>query len=212
MTRFVIDSNVLVHWLMSHKIIGYIITEQKLSPEFKRVYDKRYEKSVRFIDYVLSNPRENKDVVVVEFSLSEIFSGVREEARTVIMLNKGIPLSRWISRRETREATIPEKVGKRIYELTLEGFDVLFRTEVIGIIPTATPSAFPDFFEVYSSLIFYNPELTTQDALLLTTAIFEDTDYFVTMDGYLTKLNKALRDAYNIRIIRPDKALNIYRS
>jgi len=196
---------------MANKVIDYVVEIQKLSREFRTVYRRRYEKSVRFIDYVLSNPVDNTEVLVVELSLAEIFSGIREEARTVIMLNKGIPVSRWTSRRETREAKLPINIGKRIYKLALEGFDNLFETGRLQIIPTATPSDILDFFEVYSSLLFYNPELTTQDAILLTTAISEEANYFVTLDGYLTHLSSTFRDAYGLRIIRPDKALNIYR-
>jgi len=196
---------------MANKVIDYVVHIQKLSKEFRTVYRRRYEKSVRFIDYVLSNPVDNIEVLVVEFSLAEIFSGIREEARTVIMLNKGIPVSRWTSRRETREARLPINIGEKIYKLALEGFDTLFETGKLQIIPTATPSDIPDFFEVYSSLLFYNPELTTQDAILLTTAIFEKANYFVTLDGYLTHLSSTFRDAYGLRIIRPNKALNIYR-
>ena len=208
----VIDSNIFVHWLMSNYVLEYVVQTKKLSSEFREVYSERYKESVMFIDFILSTRFLRLNFMVIELSLSEIISGIREEARTVILFNTGVPLSRWLSRRETKDAKIPEELGKEIYERTLKGFDQLFQQGGIEIIPTVAPSESEDYFDVYSSLIFYNPELTTQDAILLTTSIFEKANYFVTLDGVLIGLNKPLKNEYDLSVIKPQKALNIIRS
>ena len=47
----------------------------------------------------------------------------------------------------------------------------------MGIVPATSPSDEEDYLEVYSSLVFLYPDLKIQDAILLTTGIFEKTDY-----------------------------------
>ena len=66
----------------------------------------------------------------------------------------------------------------------MKGLDVLIENK-IEIIPTISPSDAPDYYEVYSSLIFLSPKLNTQDAILLTTSIFQEINYFVTPDSDL---------------------------
>jgi len=43
----VIDTNITVHWLMSEKIIDYLIKEFNLTKEFANVYRRRYEPRFR---------------------------------------------------------------------------------------------------------------------------------------------------------------------
>ena len=63
-----------------------------------------------------------------------------------------------------------------------------------------------------SSLIFLHPDLKTQDAILLTTGIFEECNYFVTTDKALIKLNREIEPQYKMALINTHKALNILAS
>ncbi len=131
--------------------------------------------------------------------------------RSVILFVKGIPISRWTYKRITKDVKFEEELSRGIYELTMEGFDQLLAEGKIGIISSISPSDVPDYYEVYSSLIFLNPELNTQDAILLTTSIFQNTDYFVTLDSDLIKLGKKLREVYNMQVIKPQRAISMIR-
>ena len=196
---------------MGKHVLDYIVRSRRLSPEFKEVYRNRYQNPLNLVDYIISNPSIGTRVSVVEFSLAEVFSAIRDESRSVLMLINGVPLSRWGSRRYTGHVRIPMSMGEKIYELTMEAFDKLFYEGRIEILATAGPTDYPDFFPVYSSLLFYNPELTTQDALLLTTAIFEKADYFVTEDLVINRLGRILRENYGLTILNSKGALGKYR-
>jgi len=211
MKSFIIDTNVVVHWLMSEKIINYLIEEFNLTDEFRNVYRRRYEQSTNLINNILDSGVDNHNFNITELSTAEIFSGIRDEVRSIILFVKGIPISRWMYKRVTKDVRFEEELSREIYELTMEGFDLLLAEGKIGILPTISPSDVPDYYEVYSSLIFLNPELTTQDAILLTTSIFHNTDYFMTMDRELIKLGKRLKEAYNMHVIKPQRAIQIIR-
>ncbi len=207
----IIDTNLIVHWLMSEKIINYLIEEFSLTEEFGNVYRRRYEPSVNFVNTVLNSDEGEYIFNITELSTDEIFSGIRDEVRSVILFVKGIPISRWMSKRVTKDVSFREELSKRIYEHTMEGFDILMSGGRIEIIPTISPSDAPDYYEVYSSLIFLNPELSTQDAILLTTSIFHNANYFVTLDSDLLRLGKRLREVYNMEVIKPKKAIQLIR-
>lgn len=206
----VIDTNITVHWLMSEKIIDYLIKEFNLTKEFANVYRRRYEPSVIFVNEVLNSKEKRYNFYITELSTNEIFSGIRDEVRSVLLFVKGIPISRWMYKRVTKDVKFKEELSRAIYELAMEGLDVLIENK-IEIIPTISPSDAPDYYEVYSSLIFLNPELNTQDAILLTTSIFQEINYFVTLDSDLIKLGKRLKEAYNMEVINPQKAIRMIK-
>ena len=202
-----IDTNVLVHWLMATNIMESVAGEFDLGEELVRVYRKRYEPSCSFVDKVLQSRGSGREFVVTELSLNETFSGIRDEVRSVILFVKGVPISRWASKRETKEVSFPESLSKKIYESTLRAFDSLYGQHRIVIIPVTKPSDEENYFDIYSSLIFLNPHLMTQDAILLTTAIFEQVDCFVTADKGLTTLGRQLFTKYHVEVLPPEKAI-----
>ena len=79
----------------------------------------------------------------------------------------------------------------------------------MDIIHTTSPSDENNYLEVYSSLIFLYPALKTQDAILITTGIFENIDYFVTKDDALINIRKEILEQYRMEIVRPQKASQI---
>lgn len=207
--KWIVDTNILVHWLMASQIMQFSITQFRLATEFLDIYKNRYEKSINFVNKVLETPKDEHDFVVVELSLNELFSGVKDEVRSILLFVKGVPISRWTSKRETQEVKFPKDLSKKIYELTSLGLDALFASNKIGIIPATSPSDEEDYLEVYSSLVFLHPELKTQDAILVTTGIFEKANYFVTGDRDLISIGKELVEQYSMKVVRPQRASQI---
>ena len=207
--KWIVDTNILVHWLMASQIMQFSITQFRLATEFLDIYKNRYEKSINFVNEVLETPKDEHDFVVVELSLNELFSGVKDEVRSILLFVKGVPISRWTSKRETQEVKFPKDLSKKIYELTSLGLDTLFASNKIGIIPATSPSDEEDYLEVYSSLVFLHPELKTQDAILVTTGIFEKANYFVTGDRDLISIGKELVEQYSMKVVRPQRASQI---
>jgi hypothetical protein len=161
------------------------------------------------MDLVLSSPVSGYDFVIVELSLSEAFSAVRDEVRSILLFVRGIPISRWATKRETKEVSFSEGLARRVYELTSLGLDALRLGDKLGIIPATSASDEDAYFEVYSSLVFLHPELKTQDAILLATGIFQQATCFVTGDRDLVRMNKGLKERYALQVIRPDRALQL---
>ncbi len=208
--KWLIDTNVIVHWLMTNKVMEFVTQEFHLAQEFGDVYRNRYKESCDFIDRALELSDNNQQLLVTELSLSEVFSGIRDEVRSIIMFTKGIPISRWSYKRETKEVSFPQELSRKLYELASKGFDTLFERK-IEIISTTTPSDTADYFDIYSSLVFLYPTLRTQDAILVITAILQKAAYFVTMDGDLLNLGKELRERYHLEVIRPRRALQLIK-
>lgn len=205
--KWIIDTNVVVHWLMAERLMNFAIDKFHLDNEFGEVYSKRYKDSVDFINKVLELPMNNHRFFITELSMNELFSGVRDEIRTIMLFIKGVPISRWMYKRETKETKFPELLSREIYELIMQGFDNLFGSKKIEIIDTTIPSDVLEYFEVYSSLVFLNPDLRTQDSILIVTAIFEKTNHFVTTDNALIRLGKILKENFNLEVVKPKTAV-----
>lgn len=204
-SAWIIDTNVLVHWIMAKHVMSYVTKEFKLGDGFYDVYHNRYQYSSDCIDNALILQFEYQEFFITELSLNELFSGIRDEVRTIMLFVNGIPLSRWASKRGTREVKFPESLSKQIYEKTLGGLDALIKENKFKILPTSMPSDRKEYFDVYSSLIFLNPNLSTQDAMLIATAIFANADYFVTADKELYEIGKKIKISYNLQVLNPQQ-------
>ena len=207
--KWIIDTNVIVHWLMQKQIMPFAVQHFHLANEFFETYSNRHRRSFDYINQVLGLSGENQQFLITELSLSELFLGIRDEIRCIMLFIGGVPIARWQYKRESKDVNFSEELSKTIYELTLKGFDSLFGEKRIEIIPVASSSEEKTYFDVYSSLIFLYQDLRTQDALLITTAIFEKANYFVTTDSDLVDLGKKLRSKYGLQILLPDTALQI---
>lgn len=208
--KCIIDTNVIVYWLMTNKVMEFVTQEFHLAQEFGDVYRNRYKESCDFIDKALELPDNNQQFLVTELSLTEVFSGIRDEVRSIIMFTKGIPISRWAYKRETKEVSFPQELSRKLYELTSKGFDTLFERK-IEILPVTTPSDTEGYFDFYSSLVFLYPMLRTQDAILITTAIVQKATHFVTMDKDLIELGKALKETPPLEVLKPREAIKLLK-
>jgi len=121
----------------------------------------------------------------------------------------GIPISRWRDSRNNPE--IPEECGEEVYRLTMESFDTLYGNHGIIIIPEISPWEHEDYWSIYSSLLFLIREVKTQDATLLTTAILNKCEYFVTLDKPLIiSAKKRLYESYGLNLINPTEGLQLF--
>jgi len=124
--KWFIDTNVIVHWLMTKRIMEFAIQKFRLSQGFFDAYKNRYKDSSDFIEKVLGQSKHSHEFLVTELSLNEVFSGIRDEIRSIMMFVKGIPISRWAYKRGTKEVSFPEELSIKLYELTSEGFHIFF--------------------------------------------------------------------------------------
>ncbi len=67
-----------------------------------------------------------------------------------------------------------------------------------------------EFFEICSTILFLIKDAKTQDSTLLTTAIFNEADYFITKDKRLKKTAKDfIKYNYGLELINTTQALQI---
>ena len=204
---WIIDSNILTYWIMGKFILNWLIVDYfNLSKDLANTYLKRYENSINFIDEAMKQKKKFHRFYIVDLTLNEVFSGVKNEIKSVILFKEGYPLSRWTDRRLHGQIQLDEDFIVRVRDFIYEAFDRLM--EKIDIL--VTPMNREEYFDVYSSLVLLNITMETQDAILLTTSILEKADYFVTKDeASVGKYKKEIKEQYNLEIISPKQALTI---
>ena len=106
----------------------------------------------------------------------------------------------------------PEKCFRAVYNKTFQSFDTLFEEGRIHYITEGSAESDPEYWSIYAPLLFLTKDAKTQDATLLTTAIINRADYFVTKDEPLMKAaKKKLLDTYQMELIRPSRGLELLR-
>lgn len=183
-------------------------TRFKLPDEFSDVYRRRYEDSISFIDKIIEQKKKGlKDEFFISYLAgNELFSAIRDEVRSIILFNKGIPVSRWRDSRNNPD--ISNDDSKEIHKKTLKSFDILFEKKAISFIKEQSPDDDQNYWNIYPSLLFLIKEIKTQDGTLLTTAILNRADYFVTKDEPLMKAaKKMMYDNYQLTLMKPSTAL-----
>ncbi len=212
MAKWLIDTNILCHWIMSNYVLQPLIETFKLSDEFLAVYKNRYCDSCDFLEEIKKQTQDKHLFYVDELSISELFSAIRNEVRAIVLFVDGVPLAKWASEREFARGTINEELSHSIVENTNKGIDRLINDFKISILESHTVSSDKNYIDVYSSLIFLHPELKTQDAMLLCSAVFEGSDFFATTDRALVRLNKILSKQLKISTLKPSTAINKLKS
>ncbi|MDD3933100.1 MAG: hypothetical protein PHP55_04520 [Methanoculleus sp.] len=204
-----IDTNILAHWVLGEGgVLEFLCEQLELPCDFLNIYLGRYRISLEFVDEIM---RQRKNGLLDEFYISalatnELFSAIRDEVRSILLFKGGIPISRWRDSRNNPQ--IPEECYEHIYGLTLASFDTLFENHGITIIPEASPWEDTTYWSICSSILFLIRESKTQDATLLTTAILNRADNFVTLDSPLIRSAKqVLHDEYGLRLLNPTEGL-----
>lgn len=195
-----------------------MLCEQSALPDqFFEIYSSRYEPSLTFVNTVIDkkNQRITDNFFVSHLAINELFSAIRDEMRSILLFNKGCPISMW---RNPRYDPIIDAIDfQAVYKQTLQAFIPLFedgktQDSVIQLMVEQSPES-PDYWDVYSSILFMVKEAKTHDATLLTSAILDKADYFVTLDKSLIKnAKKMLNDQYHILLVTPKESMNIFRT
>jgi hypothetical protein len=156
------------------------------------------------------NQRITDNFFVSHLAINEMFSAIRDEMRIFLLFNKGCPISMW--RNPRYDPVIDPDDYKSVYEQTTRAIIPLFEDSIIELMVEQSPDN-PNYWEVFSSILFMVKEAKTHDATLLTSAILDKAEYFVTLDKSLIKnAKKMLRDEYGILLVPPDEAMNIIRT
>ncbi len=207
-----LDSNVVSHWIVN-KILPTFAVDVGLPSEYLSFYKKRHKASVDLIEKLVSDRHtKSPKALVAEFSLLEIRSAIREEIITAILLSEGVPVSKW--GRAIRNEKYVKALSKRRWINLLEqlsfALDKVFAAPAsnINLVEDITPSREERYFDVFDNLLANIPSISTQDAYLLTTAIFYEVDHFVTNDRSLIRDGrKFLKDTYRVVLIKPEQVL-----
>ena len=170
-----------------------------------------------FVNTVIDKKNQgiHDDFFVSHLAVNELFSAIRDEMRSIILFNKGCPISMW---RNPRYDPIIDAIDyQAVYLQTLQAFIPLFvdskkQDSVIQLMVEQSPEN-PNYWDVYSSILFLVKEAKTHDATLLTSAILDKADYFVTLDKSLIRnAKKMLNDEYHILLVHPKESMNIFRT
>ena len=99
----------------------------------------KYKDSLSFINEII---RQKENGLKDEFFISylagnELFSAVRDEVRSIILFNRGVPVSRWRDSRNNPDISREHYSG--VYRKILESFDVLFENNAISFIREQSP-------------------------------------------------------------------------
>jgi len=210
---FFVDTNVLAYWLLGRgNILSSILDRFKLMDEFLNIYRERYSDAINFIDRIIETKGKGikNEFFVSNFAINESFSVIKDELRTILLLKKGIPISRWKDQLYSPE--INSEDYEFIYKLILKQFDIIFEGRSIEPSIESSPEEYENYYDVYTSILFLIRDAKTQDSTLLTTAILNGADYFVTKDDRLIgSANKMMKDSYQMELIRPSYAINILK-
>lgn len=206
-----LDANILAHWILGKgEVLNFLVNKYHLTNEFFDVYLKRYEEPINLIEEIirLENKNEENVFIVSHLAINELFSALKDELRSILLFKNGVPISRWRDSRNNPVITSDDY--ESIYEITMKSFDILYANKAIEYIEDQSQEDSPDYLNIYSSILFLIKEAKTQDSTILTTAIFNDADYFVTKDETLIKSAKNLiKEKYNLELIKPTQALQI---
>jgi len=206
-----IDANVLTHWVMgSGGVLDILCDGYHLTKEFRDIYCSHYSESISFVDTIVKEeiPESQHEFYVSSLAINELFYAMKDELRSIILFNRGMPISRWRDARTNPE--IPEKCFRAIYNQALQSFDTLLGEGSIHYLPEGSAESDPEYWSIYAPLLFLTKDAKTQDATLLTTAIINRADYFVTKDEPLVKAaGKTLLADYQMELISPSKGLGI---
>jgi hypothetical protein len=198
--------------LGSGGVLDILCNGYHLTTEFRDVYNSHYTDSISFIDAIVKEeiPHANHEFYVSSLAINELFYAIKDELRSIILFNKGMPISRWRDARTNPD--IPEKCFRAIYNQTLLSFDTLLGEGSIIYLPEGSAESDPEYWSIYAPLLFLTKDAKTQDATLLTTAILNRADYFVTKDEPLIKAaKKQLLADYQMELVKPSTGLTLLK-
>lgn len=187
-----LDANVIADWILVKK------RRTSIDLEEDSVLSERYRNlgfSYNLIERLQSLKLEK---YTSQLAIGEIFSVIYDDAINLKLYMKGFPTVTWnrLGIREKEKLNEEEAYG--IYKGIMERFDELFLfVEILD-----------DVFdlEILSHLVLIRG-IRTHDAILLTTAIFNEIDYFVTRDERLARKMRGSKNQFGLSILSPKTLL-----
>ncbi|EEB74353.1 PIN domain-containing protein [Thermococcus sp. AM4] len=201
MIKVFIDTNTIVHWLVIKKMM------EEHGKEILEKY-KRLKQSYEFVEAVLSRKFKNAEFYISRLTLAEMTKAILDFIVYEKMRLDGV-------------AAIYGMKYFKDYLLTDEEFDSFLEgiIEAFNVLESELNVLEDDLSDLeYYPFFVARAGLRTQDAILLTTAIRHEMDYFVTMDRDFHDLleDKRIRDRTrkffeerNFRIVRPGRMMQI---
>ena len=221
-TIWFLDTNILASWtIIESRLLETLSSRYSYPSEYQTLYYNKFLPDVTFVNALL-NPgietfaRDN-EVYVSFLATNELFSAIRDEVLSLKLFHQGVPVSRWPG--EKNRITLTKNESKLIYTATLSIWGKLFGGNISIIEDDVSAcgkyrrnenNAAPDsaYWDISAPLMFQVKNAKTQDIMLLTTAVMNGADYFVTRDERLIQAMKdANIDLGRMKIIKPDTAL-----
>jgi predicted nucleic acid-binding protein len=208
-----VDTNVLANWVLGGAgLLKKFCDDFNFNDEFFHIFHERYKSSISLIELITSTDFENDEFYIPFYSINELFSVLRDEARSIIHFKKALPLSRWNHYENIPE--LPQPCRELIYNETLSSFDLLFKNGRVFLFQDKyTPRTMKYYWENYARILFSNRYIQTQDTTLLLTAINNKADFFITLDTWLIRdAGDLLFDEFNLSLIDPENAIGILKN
>lgn len=207
-----IDANIIAYWVLGKgDVLKSLVNKFQLTNEFFEIYSKRYDNSIKLIEEIIKPGQEKTaEFFISHLAINELFSGLKDELRSILLFKEGVPISRWGNPINNRD--IKPEDYKEIYELTMKSFDSLFEKRAIEYIPEQSWVDSTKYFDIYSTILFLIKDAKPMDSTLLATAILNKADFFVTEDKRLRDTaNKFIQNTYNLELINPTQAMQILK-
>ncbi len=203
----------MAYWCISKYILRDIVKELGLTKEFVKTYAERYSSSINLLDSIIKSSFNDKEFYVFDFSFYETLKAIKDEIKTLYLFKNGVPISKW-SREQTVE--ISNEIRELVYDKYNRAMDRLFKNDNVKLLrhPMEEERDWDVFFDVYSFLLLGVPNLSTQDAIIISGAIVSDINYIVSSDTALKKLNEQINEVFKeekirVEIIDPSIALKL---
>jgi len=200
MLRFFIDTNILAQWLFYKKLKEKRTDKPIISPRYQR-----FKAAYEFIEQI--KEKKGVEACISRLVVSELIHSLNLEAIAEKLYNEGLPFSSWrlhlqnISLDKTEADDIRNEVLKFLEDET--DFTPKKRKPKIKVLDDSR-----DYYLV--SELMLKCSILTQDAILLSTAINNSCEYFVTSDKRLrTDCSKDLIKTYleDLQVISSENAL-----
>ncbi len=179
--------------MISTNIHETVFDKLALPKNFKDIYDNRYGLSISFIENIIKGAFKNKfDFITFEFNIFEVAKAIKDEIKTLYLFNKGVPISRWSN--TYNHDKFDEEIISAIYTGYSKSQDTLFVENRINLqtMPFSLNSkTYAEYYEFYNYILFRIPDLSTQDALIISGGYVDHIDYFITEDKRLTEVWKS---------------------
>lgn len=197
-----LDTNVFVDW---------ILFKNKMNRLENGVFEERYKNiasSFKLIENIINEKYKNVEAITSELAVAEIFSVLYEDAVNLKLYEQAIPTKYWTWKTVRKQNLLTEDEANELYYSIMKRIDELFGEEKVIMVEDS-------YNQEILAYLTLRLGISSHDAILLTTAIEEDCDYFITRDTRLKELYDVewneLKKKKKIKIIPPKDALNKFK-